>query len=119
MALHAIRAGEGDVFISAGVETVSRFVKGNSDSLPDTQNPVFADAQARSAARAAGGTDTWTDPREAGLLPDVYLAMGQTAENLARVKGVTRRRWTNSPSAARTSPRRRPSTGSGRARSPR
>ena len=55
MALHAIKAGEGDVFISAGVETVSRFVKGNSDSLPDTQNPVFADAQARSAALTVGG----------------------------------------------------------------
>ena len=90
MALHAIKAGEGDVFISAGVETVSRFVKGNSDAIPDTQNPVFADAQARSAALAAGGTDAWTDPRDAGLLPDVYLTMGQTAENLARVKGVTR-----------------------------
>lgn len=47
MALHAIRAGEGDVFISAGVEMVSRFAKGNSDSLPDTHNPIFADAEAR------------------------------------------------------------------------
>ena len=46
MAFHAIKAGEGDVFISAGVETVSRFAKGNSDSLPDTHNPVFADAKA-------------------------------------------------------------------------
>jgi acetyl-CoA C-acetyltransferase len=90
MALHAIRAGEGDVFISAGVETVSRFTKGNSDSIPDTQNPVFSDAQARSAALTANGTDTWTDPRDAGLLPDVYLTMGQTAENLARIKGITR-----------------------------
>ena len=45
MAFHAIKAGEGDVFISAGVETVSRYVKGNSDSHPDTQNPVFAEAQ--------------------------------------------------------------------------
>jgi len=78
------------VFISAGVETVSRFTKGNSDSIPDTQNPVFSDAQARSAALSDKGTDTWTDPREAGLLPDVYLSMGQTAENLARVKGITR-----------------------------
>src|SRR6476646_5335487 len=77
MALHAIKAGEGDVFISAGVETVSRFVKGNSDALPDTQNPVFSGAQARSAALAAGGADIWTDPRDAGLLPDMYLTMGQ------------------------------------------
>ena len=51
MALHAIKAGEGDVFISAGVEMVSRFVKGNSDALPDTHNPLFADAEARTGRR--------------------------------------------------------------------
>src|ERR1051326_8367516 len=48
MAFHAIKAGEGDAFISAGVEMVSRFIKGNSDSAEGTQNPAFADAQARS-----------------------------------------------------------------------
>src|SRR6476659_9573046 len=48
MAFHAIKAGEGEAFISAGVEMVSRFIKGNSDSQEGTQNPVFADAQARS-----------------------------------------------------------------------
>jgi acetyl-CoA C-acetyltransferase len=90
MALHAIKAGEGDVFISAGVETVSRFAKGSSDSWPDTHNPLFADAEARTAATAASGADNWTDPRENGDLPDVYIAMGQTAENLARVKNVSR-----------------------------
>ena len=90
MALHAIKAGEGDVFISAGVETVSRFAKGNSDSLPDTRNPLFADAEARTAAVAESEGSTWHDPREDGLLPDPYIAMGQTAENLARIKGVTR-----------------------------
>src|SRR5882757_5847822 len=66
MALHAIKAGEGDAFISAGVETVSRFVKGNSDSIPDTRNPLFADAAARTAASAQGGGPVWTDPREHG-----------------------------------------------------
>jgi acetyl-CoA C-acetyltransferase len=91
MALHAIKAGEGDVFISAGVETVSRYAKGSSDGLPDTKNPLFADAEARTVARAAGGADVWHDPREDGLVPDVYIAMGQTAENLAQLKGVTRR----------------------------
>ncbi|SEK25499.1 acetyl-CoA C-acetyltransferase [Streptacidiphilus jiangxiensis] len=91
MALHAIKAGEGDVFISAGVETVSRYVKGSSDGLPDTKNPLFADAEARTVARAAGGADSWHDPRQDGLAPDVYIAMGQTAENLAQLKGVTRR----------------------------
>jgi acetyl-CoA C-acetyltransferase len=90
MAMHAIRAGEGDVFISAGVECVSRFVKGNSDSLPDTMNPVFDEAQARTAALSAGGVDGWEDPRDSGRLPDAYMAMGQTAENLARVYGITR-----------------------------
>ncbi len=90
MAAHAIRAGEGDAFVSAGVETVSRYVKGTSDSLPDTTNPLFADAQARTAQTAEGGVDTWSDPRDAGDLPDIYIAMGQTAENLARLKGVTR-----------------------------
>ena len=91
MALHAIRAGEGDVFISAGVETVSRSVKGNSDSWPDTTNPVFAEAGARTAATAAmTGAPVWSDPRENGLAPDVYISMGQTAENLAKLKGISR-----------------------------
>jgi acetyl-CoA C-acetyltransferase len=90
MALHAIKAGEGDVFISAGVETVSRFAKGSSDGLPDTQNPLFDEAKARTAAVAAEGATSWHDPREDGLLPDAYIAMGQTAENLALLKGVSR-----------------------------
>ncbi|MGW8765336.1 acetyl-CoA C-acetyltransferase [Streptomyces sp. NPDC055815] len=90
MALHAIKAGEGDVFISAGVEMVSRFVKGNSDSLPDTHNPFFADAEARTAQVAASEGSTWHDPREDGIVPDAYIAMGQTAENLARWKGISR-----------------------------
>ncbi|AYF29697.1 acetyl-CoA C-acetyltransferase [Micromonospora chalcea] len=99
MAMHAIRAGEGDVFISAGVEMVSRYARGNSDTLPPEaqalvgggwENPRFAEARERSAARAQGGAEVWTDPREAGQLPDIYLAMGQTAENLAQVYDVTR-----------------------------
>jgi acetyl-CoA C-acetyltransferase len=99
MAFHAIRAGEGDVFVSAGVEMVSRYARGNSDGLPPEAqalvggpwtNPVFAEAQARNKARAAGGTGDWHDPREDGAVPDIYLAMGQTAENLAEIKGVTR-----------------------------
>ena len=90
MAFHAIKAGEGDVFISAGVECVSRFAKGSSDSWPDTQNPVFADAQGRTARASGGGTGTWHDPREDGLIPDYYIAMGETAENLAGLRGITR-----------------------------
>jgi acetyl-CoA C-acetyltransferase len=90
MAFHAIKAGEGDVFISAGVECVSRFVKGNSDSLPDTRSPLFGDAKARTQQAAESSSATWHDPREDGQLPDVYIAMGQTAENVAAVRGITR-----------------------------
>jgi acetyl-CoA C-acetyltransferase len=92
MAFHAIRAGEGDVFISAGVETVSRFTKGSSDSWPDTRNPLFDDAVSRTADRAEHGSggDPWHDPRGDGLLPDAYMAMGQTAENVATLRGLTR-----------------------------
>jgi acetyl-CoA C-acetyltransferase len=89
MAYHAIKAGEGDVFISAGVEMVSRFGKGNSDSWPDTKNEIFAEAGERSAEAANGGVD-WHDPREDGKIPDVYIAMGQTAENVAQAWGITR-----------------------------
>ncbi|WP_240136411.1 acetyl-CoA C-acetyltransferase [Streptomyces sp. MUM 178J] len=89
MAMHAIRAGEGEVFVSAGVETVSRYAKGNADGLPDTGNPLFAEAQARTEKLAGGGVD-WVDPRTEGLLPDAYITMGQTAENVARLMGVSR-----------------------------
>ncbi|MFG1802063.1 acetyl-CoA C-acetyltransferase [Micromonospora carbonacea] len=99
MAMHAIRAGEGDVFVSAGVETVSRYARGNSDALPPQaqalvgggwENPRFAAARERSARRAEGGAEVWADPRSTGKLPDVYLAMGQTAENLAQAYDVSR-----------------------------
>jgi acetyl-CoA C-acetyltransferase len=91
MAMHAIKAGEGDVFVSAGVETVSRFANGSSDGMPGTHNPLFADAEARTAERAEHGAESWTDPRGEGEVPDIYVAMGQTAENLARHKNISRR----------------------------
>ena len=78
------------MFVSAGVEVVSRHVKGSSDSLPDTVNPVFDGARARTGSAAEGGRDAWHDPREDGALPDVYLAMGQTAENVAQLRGISR-----------------------------
>jgi acetyl-CoA C-acetyltransferase len=91
MAFHAIKAGEGDVFISAGVECVSRGVlKGESDSHPDTRNPLFAEAQERSKTRAETDGE-WHDPRPEELLPDIYVPMGQTAENLAQSRGISRR----------------------------
>ncbi|HEY3530836.1 MAG TPA: acetyl-CoA C-acetyltransferase [Nocardioides sp.] len=92
MAFHAIKAGEGDVFVSAGVETVSRYEHGNSDSWPNTRNEVYAEAVARTAKRAEHGSggEAWHDPRQDGVLPDAYIAMGQTAENVATLRGLTR-----------------------------
>ncbi|MCP2635256.1 acetyl-CoA C-acetyltransferase [Microbacterium sp. HD4P20] len=89
MAFHAIKAGEGDVFVSAGVESVSRYDAGASD-LPGAVNPRFAAALERTAARSHSGAGAWTDPRDGGSLPDPYIAMGQTAENVAQLHGVTR-----------------------------
>jgi acetyl-CoA C-acetyltransferase len=103
MAMHAIRAGEGDVFISAGVETVSRARLGSADNPPvqpdadprsragnPWKNTRFAPAEQRNAEREQAGSAVWSDPRAVGELPDVYLAMGQTAENLAQLKDVSR-----------------------------
>jgi acetyl-CoA C-acetyltransferase len=87
MAAHAIKAGEGDCFIAAGVETTSRFMSGSSDGVPGTHNPVFADAEARSAARSQGGSPPWEPPSG---LPNIYIAMGQTAENVAEYENVSR-----------------------------
>jgi acetyl-CoA C-acetyltransferase len=86
MAAHAVKAGEGDVFVAAGVETVSRYAHGAADVGP--HNPVFAEAEARTAARAAAAGEPWAP--HAGL-DDVYIAMGQTAENVAEHKKVSRR----------------------------
>jgi len=84
MAAHAIKAGEGDCFIAAGVETVSRYASGASDTAP---NPIFKTPGERTKARAAGGQPTWTPPPG---ISDMYIAMGQTAENVREVEGVTR-----------------------------
>src|SRR5580693_2802460 len=85
MAAHAIRAGEGDVFVAAGVETVSRYMHGASDTGP--HNAAFADAEQRTKVRTPAVTEPWAPP--AGL-PDVYIAMGQTAENVAELEKVSR-----------------------------
>ncbi|MFM7871614.1 MAG: acetyl-CoA C-acyltransferase, partial [Actinomycetota bacterium] len=85
MAAHAIKAGEGDCFISAGVEAVSRYASGASDTAP---NPVFGQPGERTKVRSGGGQPTWTP--QSGL-PDAYIAMGQTAENVREVEGVSRK----------------------------
>ena len=87
MAAHAIKASEGDVFIAAGVECVSRFDKGRSDGNPGTVNELFADARAHSKSRETGGAPTWTP---SSGFADLYIAMGQTAENVVQAEGVTR-----------------------------
>ena len=91
MAFHAIKAGEGHAFVSAGVECVSRYRGFGSAGVDpiETHNPVFADAEARTIATAQSN-ETWHDPRADGLIPDVYIAMGQTAENVATAWGIGR-----------------------------
>jgi acetyl-CoA C-acetyltransferase len=84
MAFHAIKAGEGDCFIAAGVETVSRYASGASDTAP---NAIFKPSGERTKLRAEGGQGSWTPPTG---LPDMYIAMGQTAENVVEFEGVTR-----------------------------
>ena len=93
MAYHAIRAGEGDIFISGGVESVSSYANfaGAGGSAGADQNPLFAEAITR-GLETAKTNDTWADPREHGQLPDVYVAMGQTAENVATSRGISRER---------------------------
>ncbi|MXW95374.1 MAG: acetyl-CoA C-acetyltransferase [Acidimicrobiaceae bacterium] len=85
MAAHAIKAGEGDCFVAGGVETVSRYDYGAADSGP--HNDDFAEAEGRTAGRTAGGAESWAPPQG---LPDIYIAMGQTAENVAQYKAVSR-----------------------------
>ena len=115
MAFHAIKAGEGDVFVSAGVETVSRFAKGTSDYLARHPQPGLRRRRgAHRGARRARRRQAWHDPREDGVLPDAYIAMGQTAENVATLRGPDpRRSSTSSACGRRTSPRRRSPTASG------
>ena len=84
MAAHAIKAGEGDCFVAAGVETVSRYVHGMADG---PHNPTFEKAEARTAKMAEGNEADWA-PHDG--LPDLYIAMGQTAENVAEYKQVSR-----------------------------
>lgn len=84
MAAHAIKAGEGDCFIAAGVEAVSRYQFGAADTAP---NPIFKGPGERTKLRALGGQPVWT-PQDG--LADAYMAMGQTAENVREVEGVSR-----------------------------
>lgn len=89
-AAHAIAAGESRFVVSAGVESCTAYANSDADAVPDTMNPAFDTARARTADLAARSAPHWTDPRENGRLPDVYVSMGQTAENVANLCGVSR-----------------------------
>ena len=92
MGAHAIVAGECDVCVAGGVESVSRFVLGSADEMPGTHNPRFEEAEQRTAERALGGSPPWA-PLGIGspnTLTDIYIAMGQTAENVRELCAVSR-----------------------------
>jgi acetyl-CoA C-acetyltransferase len=69
IAADAIKVGDGDVYIAAGVESVSRAGPNSESTLPDTQNP-----------KLQGNDGT----------PNAYISMGETAENVAERFGVKR-----------------------------
>ena len=69
MASHAIRAGEGDQYIAAGVEAVSRAGLG-AGMMDEAKHPKLNGSE--------------------GSLYDVYIPMGLTAENVAERCHVTR-----------------------------
>ncbi len=93
MAYHAIKAGEGDIFVAGGVECVSQYSSfaGAGGSLEEDMNPIFQPAAERTR-QIAEENRTWSDPREEGIVPDIYISMGQTAENVATLRGISRQR---------------------------
>jgi len=87
------------VIVATARSPIGRAVKGSlRDLRPDdlaativrTALDKVPQLDPRDIERAAGGAPIWQDPREDGELPDIYLAMGQTAENLAQLRGITR-----------------------------
>ena len=70
MAAHAIRAGEGDAFLSVGVESTTRYLNGTSDIL-SCRNPRL-------------------EPGNPDGYPDIYIQMGDTAEIVAERERVSR-----------------------------
>ena len=88
-AFHAIRSGEARAVISAGVESLS-FGTGRLVE-DDARDPQFQPAWERTARRASREIPPpWHDPREDDELPDPYILMGQTAENVAELRGISR-----------------------------
>ncbi|WP_193103712.1 acetyl-CoA C-acetyltransferase [Brachybacterium sp. FME24] len=88
-AFHAIRAGEAHAMISAGVESISHSTGKLMEE--DARDPQFQQAWERTDARASREIPApWHDPREDDQLPDPYILMGQTAENVAELRGISR-----------------------------
>src|SRR5699024_6769678 len=88
-AFHAIVSGEARAVISAGVESIS--LSTGKLQEEDTRDPQIRAAWERTEKRATREIPApWHDPREDGELPDAYIAMGQTAANVAELRGVTR-----------------------------
>lgn len=84
MAFHGIRAGEGNAYLVGGVEVVSRY-----GEVDWAENPLFANSKTRSQAHFEAHS-RWEDPRSLGELPDYYIGMGHTAENVAQIAGISR-----------------------------
>ena len=118
MAFHAIKAGEGDIFVSAGVETVSRFAKGTSDHIPGTRNPLFEEAGARTDETAKGGQRLARPARGRPAARTSTSRWARRPRTSLACAASTAGSSTSSPSARRTSPRRPSPTASGSARSP-
>lgn len=88
-AFHAIASGEARAVISAGVESIS--LSSGKLMEEDARDPQFREAWERTDKRASREIPApWHDPREDGELPDAYIQMGQTAENVAELRGISR-----------------------------
>jgi acetyl-CoA C-acetyltransferase len=90
IAAQAVRCGDADVVIAAGVESQSRLTHGSSDTWPGTENPAFHTAGQRTIRRAQADPGPWHDPRGEGGHPDPYIPVGLAAENTADLYGITR-----------------------------
>jgi acetyl-CoA C-acetyltransferase len=84
MAAQAVKAGDGDAFLVAGVESTS-----STPPVVESAYPGFSEA-ARRADDIFEANRQWEDPRDRGQLPDIYISMGKTAEFVARQTGTTR-----------------------------
>ena len=121
MAFHAIKAGEGDVFISAGVETREPLRQGQQ-RRPARHARTRCSPTPRRATEADGprAAPPGTDPRDGRRAARRLHRHGPDGRERRRAaRHQPRRSRTSSASARRTSPRRRSPTASGSATSPR